>query len=433
MKIAIVGAGFTGLSCAYELSKKGFEVTVFEREKSPGGLASGFKIGNWQWPLEKHYHHFFTSDSFGLNLAKELNISIKFFRPKTKSLIDGKIYPLDSPLDVALFNKLSIPQRMRMALVLAYLKLTPFWKSMEKVTAVSMLPKLMGEKPYKLIWEPLLKGKFGKYKNEIALSWFWARIKKRSQRLGYPLDGYQTFADKIKDNIEKLGGLFYFETQVKEIIKENGKIKLICGGSDHQAKEKTFLFDAVIATVGSLYFTNMVKNLPKDYVGKLNSLQALSSLTLVLVLKTSFLNDGTYWLNICGKDFPFLSVVEHTNFIDKKHYDNEHLVYVGNYLPADHPFMKMNTAELLKIYKPWLRKINPYFQLSILNSQLFKAPFAQPVIPLNYSKSIPSFKTPIKNIYLANMQQVYPWDRGANYAIELGQKAAKTITNIHPK
>jgi hypothetical protein len=38
---------------------------------------------------------------------------------------------------------------------------------------------------------------------------------------------------------------------------------------------------------------------------------------------------------------------------------------------------------------------------------------------------IPSFKTPLKNVFLANMEQVYPWDRGTNYAVELGQKIAR--------
>ena len=34
------------------------------------------------------------------------------------------------------------------------------------------------------------------------------------------------------------------------------------------------------------------------------------------------------------------------------------------------------------------------------------------------------------NVFLANIQQVYPWDRGTNYAVELGQKAAKLIVDI---
>ena len=70
MKIAIVGAGFTGLSAAFELSKKGHEVVIFEKDSNPGGLAIGFKEKPWNWSLEKHYHHWFSNDYEVINLAK---------------------------------------------------------------------------------------------------------------------------------------------------------------------------------------------------------------------------------------------------------------------------------------------------------------------------------------------------------------------------
>jgi len=49
------------------------------------------------------------------------------------------------------------------------------------------------------------------------------------------------------------------------------------------------------------------------------------------------------------------------------------------------------------------------------------------VFPVNYSKQLPSIKTKTLGVYMANMSMVYPWDRGVNYAVELGRKAAKII------
>ena len=121
------------------------------------------------------------------------------------------------------------------------------------------------------------------------------------------------------------------------------------------------------------------------------SLKGLGAINLVLRLKEQFLKDGTYWLSICDTKSPIMAIVEHTNFMDKKYYNNEHIVYLGNYLPFDHEYMKMEKDQLLKIYDPILKKINPNYQLSIINSQLFKVPFAQPIIPVNYSKIVPPF------------------------------------------
>ena len=38
MKIAIIGAGPAGLSCAYYLAEKGYRPTVFDRNEKPGGM-----------------------------------------------------------------------------------------------------------------------------------------------------------------------------------------------------------------------------------------------------------------------------------------------------------------------------------------------------------------------------------------------------------
>ena len=52
MNIAIIGAGFAGLTAALDLAKAGHTVTVFEANSRPGGLGAGFKAAHWDWELE---------------------------------------------------------------------------------------------------------------------------------------------------------------------------------------------------------------------------------------------------------------------------------------------------------------------------------------------------------------------------------------------
>ena len=53
---------------------------------------------------------------------------------------------------------------------------------------------------------------------------------------------------------------------------------------------------------------------------------------------------------------------------------------------------------------------------------------AQPIVPVNYSKLLLKIKKSLpKNIFLANMQTIYPWDRGVNYAIDQAEKIAQEI------
>jgi len=418
MKIAIVGAGFTGLAAGLKVLKEGHDVTIFEKDSLPGGLAMGFRNAKWQWSLEKDYHHWFTNDEKILSLASEINYPVIIKRPETSVFVNSKFYKLDSPIDVLKFPLLNFFERLRMGFALALLKYNPFWKTLEKYKVSEMLPKMMGEKSYKLLWEPLIIKKFGPYANDISLAWFWARITKRTPSLAYPEGGFLEFANALVSEIKKKHGKIQFSYEVKNISTQNNQIKV-----DDQ------IFDKVIVTLPSFTFAKIAPQLPNDYKEKLLQLRGISAVNLVVRLKKPFFRDHTYWLNICDIKFPVTAVVEHTNFMDKKFYNNEHILYLGNYVPQNHPFMKMNREDLLKKYDVLLSRINEDYKSQIIETHLFLDYFAQPIIPINYSKIVPPFETPLKNVYLANMQQVYPWDRGTNYAVEMGEKAADLILN----
>ncbi|MGI8420318.1 MAG: NAD(P)/FAD-dependent oxidoreductase [Candidatus Levyibacteriota bacterium] len=424
MKIAIIGAGFTGLSSAYQLVKQGHEVTVFEKDPQPGGLAIGYQEKEWEWSLEKHYHHWFTNDKFILGLAKEIGHPILIKHPKTTVYVDGEIFPFDSPKDILMFPKLPLIDKVRMGVVGGLLRYNPFWKPLEKFNATKFLPAAMGEKSYKMIWEPLFHNKFGPLSNDISLAWFWARLTKRTFSLAYPEGGFLQFAQHLVKVIEEKGGTVNFNTELLEVT-EAGEVTLKYKNA--HGKGQTQRFDKVIFTLPSVLFLKTAPQLPETYRKQFGKRIGLGATNLVLRLKKQFFKDDTYWVSVCDPTSPVMAVVEHTHFMNKSHYNNESLLYLGNYMPADSDRFRMEKDEVLKMYDPFLRKLNPDYKKSLIGYELFKAPFAQPIIPANYSKMIPPMITPLKNVYLANMEQVYPWDRGTNYAVELGEKVAKMI------
>lgn len=424
MKIGIIGAGFTGLAASYKLLQHGHAVTIFERDPLPGGLAIGYQENGWDWTLEKHYHHWFTNDKAVLDLAKDLDFPVVIKRPQTSSYVDREILQLDSPMTLLQFAKLSIAERLRMAATLAALRFNPFWKPLEKVKAGEVLPQAMGQKPYEMLWEPLLSNKFGSYAKDISLAWFWARIKKRTTALAYPEGGFLRFAEKLTDAVKKRKGTVHFNTDVLQITAEDSSVRI---EYQQNGKKRSETFDRVLVTLPGFLFAKLAPDLPENYQKKLTALKGIGAVNLVVRLKKPFFSDKTYWLSICEKNAPVLAIVEHTNFMDKKHYNNEHLLYLGNYVPMDHKYVAMPVEKIFKDMLPYLKKINPDIEKNVIGLQKFVAPFAQPIIPTNYSKMIPPFQTPLPHVYLANMQQVYPWDRGTNYAVELGEKVADLI------
>lgn len=420
MKIAVVGGGLTGLTSAYLLLKSGHQVIVFEKENSLGGLASSFKENGWAWSLEKFYHHFFTSDFALTNLVKDLKIEDKLFfkKPKTSVMVDGKIYQFDNPKSILLFPKLNIFDKARTAFVAAILKLNNNWKQLEKFPASSFIKKTMGKNVYKLIWKPLLESKFGKEFKTIPASWFWTRVKKRSFSLGYFEGGTQTLIDNLEKNIVKNKGNIFLNLEVKAIKKIKDKLEV-------KTKKEKVLFDKVIVTTSPTSLSEISPDLSKKEKVYLSSLKYLGSLCLILSLKKTFLKNGTYWLNVNNSSYPFVAVVEHTNFVNRKNYGNDVLLYIGGYYAADNPIYSLSKEKILKKFTPFLKKINP--EIKIKKSWVFKEKYTQPVACLNYSLNLPKITTSVPGLYWASLHHVYPEDRGINYAIKLGETIANEI------
>jgi len=404
--IAIIGGGITGLTLAYRLSSQN-RVTVFEKEKILGGLAAGFKKENWQWPLENFYHHFFPSDKETIKLLKELNLAYFFSRPKTSIYQRGQIDQFDSAISLLAYPHLNLYQKLRAGTAIATLKTIPNEKLLGEKLATRTFPRLIGNKAYQVLLEPLLWGKFGRQMNQVSAVWLWARIKKRSQKLGYIKNGHQHLIDRL----------------ISEIKNNKGQIK-----ANYPIKNLSQLknFSKIIVTTSPQIFLEITSNLPKEYQSRLASIKTLAALNLILVTKRPLLTDNTYWLNINDKNFPFVALVQHTNFIDPHFYGGNHILYIGGYYPQNHPYLKMNKEKLLKEFLPYLQKINPHFhQSSIIDYRSSKSLYAQPLVTPDYK--IPSHQTPIPNIYLACMEQIYPWDRGINYAIETANKLASLL------
>jgi protoporphyrinogen oxidase len=424
MRIAIIGGGFTGLTAGHSLAQSGHQVTIFEKEPYLGGLAYGFKEKNWNWHLEGAYHHLFTNDSYIISLIRELGLQDKLIvtRPITSTLWHGKMHQLDSPLHLLRFPGLSPMSKFRTAILLGFLKLFPFWKLLEHITAERLIITIGGNQAWNCIWKPLLYGKFDDYAPTIAASWFWARIAKRTPSLCYIHGGFHTVVETLSQHITKLGGTIYTSTTVKTITKRKSH------GFDVHIGKTRKSFDQVLLTIPTPIAFSLVPELAKSTAHKqLTAIPHLHAQTLILATKKPILN-AVYWLNVTDQSYPFLAAVAHTNFMNKKDYGGHHLTYFGNYLPQGHRYLSMTKQQLLKEFMPYIKRLNPSMSAdSITRSFLFVGFFAQPVHTVGYSQKIPDLTTPITGLYMANMDYILPWDRGTNYAVELGKRAASTM------
>jgi protoporphyrinogen oxidase len=390
-----------------------------EREDQPGGLAAGFPLGNAH--LEKFYHHLFRTDRAAVSLIGELGLGDRLVwnRPVTAVYRDRELWQFDSPRSVLNFGPLSKLSRVRLGAAAAYLKAQPRYDSFGNVTAAEWIRRWMGRDAYKILWEPLLVSKFGARHEEIVMPWFWARLHYRTSSLGYLRGGFQQLYDTLAHKCVALGADLRFGSEVRQIEPSEGRLRVVTDYGDE-------LVDRVVSTLPTRLTLRLTPALPAWYRERYEHVEAFGA--MCLILETDRPLTGAYWINLNDPGFPFQPVVEHTNLMPANDYRGHPIVYLGNYLPVDaHQFSKTKT-ELLSEYLPHLLRLNRDFELSwVQDSWLFKAPFAQPIVTRGYSRNIPPHETPLRGLFIANMFQIYPQDRGQNYSIRRAESVVRQL------
>ena len=425
MRVGIIGAGIAGLAAAYDLARAGCEVTILEEADYVGGLSAGFKIPRWNWSVEHYYHHWFATDSHVLGLIDELGWShqVLFPRPTTAVFHNQQFYALDSALAVLRFPGLPFLYRIRLGIVVAYLKFIARWEPLEKVTADSWMRAWVGEHAYATLWKPLLVGKFGSHYNQVNMAWMWARFKARTPRLGTFEGGFQAFMDALADRVRAEGVDIRLRTPAQHIETRAG------GGIRVGLPDDHIDLDQCLVTTSPAILAELAPSLPSDYLERLLAMRSMGAVVMVMALKRRLSEGGIYWHNLPKEaGFPFLSLVEHTNFVSSEFFSGDHIVYCGDYLDPDHEYFSLSKQELLERFLPALTRFNSSFTPDwVRDSWLFRTQYAQPVPLVNHSQAIPDMKMPIPGLWFASMSQVYPWDRGTNYAVEVARRVARLM------
>jgi oxygen-dependent protoporphyrinogen oxidase len=211
-KVAIIGSGISGLSVAYELSSKGYDITVFEKDSTIGGRIISSKLGERDISLGgknigKRYTHFrrmcqelneVDFEKFGLNSTSH-NSSLRIDKDKPlKSLLSIlRNIPLSDILKMIPMIRAIKKDRRN-----AYLSSSYFSNLSNKN---KFLSEVFSEKTILNIVRPLVVRNNGAEAEELTIETFGTNI-------SMILDSYEQFTSGPKKLLDKITDLVTLRT-----------------------------------------------------------------------------------------------------------------------------------------------------------------------------------------------------------------------------
>ncbi|HET6549805.1 MAG TPA: NAD(P)/FAD-dependent oxidoreductase [Solirubrobacter sp.] len=447
MRIAVLGAGVAGLVAALRLTQAGHAVDVYERWPGLGGQAATIDAGGGHL-LERYYHHLFSTDRHIAALYEELGMGdeLEWRSSSVAYFSGGRQWPFVTPLDLLRFKPLPPLARLRLGLAVLAIQRGPGDPGrFERVTARAWIERYMGRDAYRALWGPLLRGKFGERADDIAMVWLQNKLRLRrgddaaEEKLGYPAHSWERLFEALRDRIEARGGRVLIDRPAARLgpgfVVTPGAPASFRRGHDPRTFETLpgERYDAVLATVPSDVFEQMLEpgTLPEAYLARARSIEYFTALCLLIELDRRF--SPFYWTNIGDDALPFVGLIEHTNLVPPERYGGRRFLYIANYLPRGHELLELDADALLERYTPGLRAVNGAFDPSwVKQLWLHREPAAQPIVTVGYRDRIPPMKTPVRGLVLANTTQIFPEDRGTNYAVREGDQAARALLEWLP-
>lgn len=432
-KVAVIGAGPMGLMAAYELQKKGFVVTIYERDDRIGGMSASFDFDGTA--IERFYHFICKTDYPMFDLLAEFNLSsaLKWTDTTMGFFYDGKLYQWGHPIKLLTFPKLNLITKIRYGLMILKISRIKNWDKLDKIVATQWLTKWLGKKGYEQLWQPLFYYKFYEHKDELSAAWLGTRIKRVGlsrknifqEQLGYLEGGSDILLEVLKNRMIEMGGQIRLRASVEEVVSDNNRVVGVTVNTDFEP------CDIVVSTAPLPYVSKMVPALSQKTHEQINAIQNVG--VACVLFKTKKPISRHFWVNINDLRIELPGVIEYTNLNPTISKSNECILYVPYYMPCTHEKYHWDDTKLTDEAAQYLSYISKDFtEKDIIASRVTRYAYSQTVCETHFLEKLPPMRCQeISGFYMADTAYYYPEDRSISESVRLGSTLAALVYEDH--
>jgi protoporphyrinogen oxidase len=431
IRVGIIGGGIAGLVAADKLARAGLAVTVLEAAKELGGLAASFVVEEGH-EIEKYYHFICKPDRTYFQMLRELGLydRLRWVTTDMGFFYNGQLYTLGDPVSVLLFPHLSLGDKLRFGWATLATKLRPplNWQNLENLLVKDWLIREYGQRAYDVLYRPLIEQKFRGYDRNVSAAWMWARLYRsansrtftQKERLGYLEGGSQLYVDALERALRRMGAEIHTNAKVQQVVVEGQRARGVVLDGDQLPLEY------VISTVPVPFACQFLPRLQGAYFENLRQLQYIGAMVMQLRLKHRF--SKYFWMNVGDARMDISGIIEYTNLNPCAYLGGDSIIYVPQYLAAEHPLYDLPDEQLFELYCGYLALINPAFERDWVRQYwVHRDLYSQPICHVGFSRQKPDIQTPIDNFFLTDSCQLHPDDRAISNSSDLGKKAANLV------
>ncbi|HWF10350.1 MAG TPA: NAD(P)/FAD-dependent oxidoreductase [Bryobacteraceae bacterium] len=432
----IVGGGLLGMTLAWELAKRGHEVSIFEAGAEPGGLASAWQIGDVVW--DRHYHVTLASDNALRGLLAELSLDKAMCWRKTRTgfYCNDRLHPFSGPADYLRFPLLNPMEKLRFGLAIRTAARIESPEQIEHLTVEEWLTRISGRGVFEKMWRPLLRAKLGDDYRSTSATFIWATIRRmfaarrsglREEQFGYLPGGYSRMLATFNDALGKTGVHLHVNAPAREVVAADGGVEV-----RFEDRRTSRHFDRVAVTAPAPLAANLCTALTAEECRSLRGVEYLGIVCASVLLRRPLSN--FYITNIADESIPLTGIIEMSALVDRQQFGGRSLVYLPRYLRPDDPLFRLSDEQTEAQFIGALQRIHPSLQRSdVLACRISRARhvFPRPIVGAAVTPPpIPPIDTSIPGVHVLNSAHIRCGTLNVNETVQLAQGQARRLHEL---